>query len=138
MALLKALNFIDVDLTERDATLTFSWSRMLYIDEAAPRGLEPTPQAISCAMQTTLVNTVWGSMRLGRRTALDARLSDPCQDNPKSRTKWTHLSFEDFLEAICRLSQLKGLPTDAEIHAAGCSDAPTCASPWPLDALPCG
>ena len=34
---------------------------------------------------------------------------------PKSRIRMTHLHFVDWLEALCRLSQLKAMPTDDEI-----------------------
>ena len=34
-----------------------------------------------------------------------------------------HLQFEDFLEAIVRLSTMTGWPTDAEIDRAGYTDA---------------
>ena len=45
-------------------------------------------------------------------------LCDDEQDDMK-RLKWTNLSFEDFLEALCRLSVLKAFPTDEEIAEAG-------------------
>ena len=70
--MLRALNLIQADLTDRDATLCFVWSRMVVID---PR------------------------TRLGH-------------------LKESHLPFEGFLEAICRLAILKGLPTDREIEAS--------------------
>ena len=47
---------------------------------------------------------------------------DAEKDN-KSRVKRTHLSFEDFLEAPVRLSELLALPTDAELAAAHAEDA---------------
>ena len=75
--MLRALNLIQADLTDRDATLCFVWSRMVVID---PR------------------------TRMGH-------------------LKESHLPFEGFLEAICRLAILKGLPTDHDIKAGKCSDA---------------
>ena len=38
-------------------------------------------------------------------------------------TRTVHLQFEDFLEAIVRLSTMTGWPTDAEIDRAGYTDA---------------
>ena len=37
----------------------------------------------------------------------------------KTRAKITHLTFEDWLEGICRLAGHKSLPTDEELKAAG-------------------
>ena len=39
------------------------------------------------------------------------------------RARTVHLEFEDFLEAIVRLSTMTGWPTDAEIKRAGYTDA---------------
>jgi hypothetical protein len=66
----KQFGLIDDDVTERDVTLSFVFSRMKVIDEQKER----------------------------------------------SRILLTHLSFEDFLEAICRLSVRKAFPTTEELE----------------------
>ena len=40
------------------------------------------------------------------------------EQSTKDRIKMTHMAFEDFLEALCRVACLKALPTDDEIRAA--------------------
>jgi hypothetical protein len=44
-------------------------------------------------------------------------------ENPRTRVKLTHLAFEDWLEAICRLAACKSLPTDEQLKAAECESA---------------
>lgn len=53
-----------------------------------------------------------------------ARMHYIDEQNDKSRIKWTHLCFEDFLEALCRIARLKAFPTDKELAAAECAHAP--------------
>ena len=64
---------VDVDVTDRDVTLAFVWSRMKVIDE----------------------------------------------QKDKSRVLLTHLSFEDWLEALCRLAVRKAFPTSADLAKGG-------------------
>ena len=73
----RTFDLIDVDLTERDMTLAFVWSRMRVIDDQSDLG----------------------------------------------RTKLMHLSFEDFLEALCRCAACKAWPTREEMEAAGATNA---------------
>lgn len=68
----RIFELVDLDLTERDTTLAFVWSRMRAIDEQSDKG----------------------------------------------RIKLMWLSFEDFLEALCRLCVCKAWPTQEELQAA--------------------
>jgi hypothetical protein len=74
---LRLLEAIGDDFSERDAALCFLWSRMAVID---------------------------GHSTIGAR-------------------KETHLPFEGFLEALCRMSVQKALPTSIEIRDAECEHA---------------
>ena len=47
------------------------------------------------------------------------------EDHEKSRIKWTHLSFEDWLEALCRMARMKAFPNQEELDGAGFDDAPS-------------
>jgi hypothetical protein len=55
------------------------------------------------------------SFVMSRMAVIDARMT-------KGETKENHLPFEGFMEAICRLSLVKALPTDEELSKAKCSD----------------
>ena len=52
-----------------------------------------------------------------------ARMRTIDEQHDKSRTKMTHLSFEDFLEALCRCSVCKAWPTREEMEAAESANA---------------
>lgn len=71
-AFLRAAKMVGPDLSERDATLAFSWSRMGVADERTETG----------------------------------HLRETC------------LPFEGFLEALCRISALKAMPSSAELEKA--------------------
>ena len=61
---------------------------------------------VDCPERNTILCFVWARMKY-----ID-------EQSDKGRIKWTHLSFEDFLEALCRLACLKAFPDDAEIAEA--------------------
>ena len=77
MDLVKVMNLLDRDLSERSAVLAFVWSRMRVADEHAPTASK----------------------------------------------KLASLSFEDFLEAICRIAMQKAWPDEGAVRAAGKDDA---------------
>lgn len=74
---MRGCGLISIDLTERDVTLAFVWSRTTVIDCTTPNG----------------------------------------------HRKECNLPFEGFLEALCRASIMKSLPTQEEIYDANCRDA---------------
>ena len=74
---LRNIDLIGADVTQLDATLAFSWSRMCVIDTRHEKGY----------------------------------------------AKDSHLPFEGFMEALCRLSAMKSLPSPAEVEEAHCVDA---------------
>lgn len=63
--------------------------------------------------------------RIGTASFVASRMKTINDQLPKSRIKMMHLNFLDFLEALCRLSTIKALPTDKEIQEAGYEDACT-------------
>lgn len=68
---LKALQVVNIDLSERDCMRCFSWSRMAVGDYKKERGLYES----------------------------------------------THLPFEGFLEALCRIAAQKALPTEEDLQS---------------------
>ena len=92
-------------LTERSKLLNFeTWQAFMgaldFID-------------VDTSMRDTAMCFLWAVMCVGDNST------------PRGKQKETHLPFEGFLEALCRLATLKALPTDAEIQQAGYSDAAT-------------
>ena len=77
LAFMRGLHLIGEDLTERDATLCFVFSRMIVIDGSTDKG----------------------------------------------HARESSLPFEGFLEALCRVAQMKAFPTDGEITSADQPDA---------------
>lgn len=63
--------------------------------------------------------------RIGTASFVASRMKTINDQLPKSRIKTMHLNFLDFLEALCRLSSIKALPTEEEIQEAGYEDAGT-------------
>lgn len=61
--------------------------------------------------------------REGQMAFAAARMMVVDGEKDKGQAKDTHLNFEGFLEALCRLSVLKALPTDVEIAKADMADA---------------
>ena len=87
--------------------------------------------------QGELLNLVEFKALLRALGLIDADLSEPeatlCfawsrmvvidDSTPQGHLRESHLNFEGFMEALCRVAVLKALPTDAEITASGCGDA---------------
>jgi len=73
----RALEVMNIDLSERDCLRCFSWSRTVVIDYKTLRG----------------------------------------------QYEATHLPFEGFMEALCRIAMQKALPTQAEMDEGGDRDA---------------
>ena len=133
--LLKGLGLIGRDVTERDATLCFCCSRMAVIVSLRRATLLSWPA--HSGMRVTHTLTI-GHNHAGVHTAIHTSVVLPClaptlactrggrtQDGrtPRGRMKESNLPYEGFMEALCRLSMLKALPTDVELGWTGCADA---------------
>jgi hypothetical protein len=84
---------------------------------------------LSCGEWLAFVGHM-GFLRTGNLNILEAkliftwsRIRSVSDYSDHSQTRLRNLTFEDFLEAIVRLSLMVALPTDAEVAAVGAEDA---------------
>ena len=118
----------------RASAYTYEVHEVLCHHEPSLRVLFNFLDRVSCTPRALISLDVW--TRFLRKVGLEEggaseRASTLCflwsimcvADSRLSKFKERSLPFEGFLEALCRLSALKGLPTDDEVRAAGFADA---------------
>ena len=130
-AFLRAVELLGADITERDAALCFSWSRMAVSERRTERGQRHE----SCLpFEGFLVRMMPRSTRTALERHSNAgesagpRVIPTESRSPAGRTpslQSPHHTPTSPQEALCRIAALKALPTDEEIANAGHAHAGT-------------
>ena len=121
---------VDIVLRRHEASLRIIYAELCAMKQRTmelnglANGLVSYPNFMSALRMFNLINADL-TERDVTLSFVYARMKTINEHEHKSRVRMTHLNFIDFLEALCRLSQVKALPTDDEIAAGGSHDACT-------------
>ena len=120
---LRGAELMGADLTQRDATFAFVFSRMVVVDGNSERG---RVKETCLPFEGFLVRAAasCAGCRLCHRAAASAVAPGLCHRSaPPLPVHSVCAPLLLLQEALCRISVLKSLPTDEEVEAAGCTDA---------------